>query len=374
MSPNQSVSPLVQAIREQIALTNDQMISFRDFMEYCLYMPDYGYYMSTKSKLGKKGDFYTSASIGGIVGERLACFIVAKMNEQNTYALNRFEIVEWGGGTGQLAKQIMDYMRREFPDAYSIVHYFMIEKSSFHCQLQREVLQEHEHVTSIVSQEEWMQRGSREHTFIFSNELLDSFPVHRIRCRHNKIYEIFVRWDNQTDTFAECEKICIEKEILNYLQENGIVLADGQTAEINLAAGKWINEVSSWMKQGDILTIDYGDVAAEVYSEHRMNGTLLCYRKHQAYDNPYIHIGEQDMTAHINFTACIRAGIASGIQSWQLQTQREFLVQTGVLDQLRDDDGRNPFSETARKNRAIRQLLLSDQMSELFKVLLQTKT
>jgi len=80
------------------------------------------------------------------------------------------------------------------------------------------------------------------------------------------------------------------------------------------------------------------------------------------------------MTAHINFTACIRAGIASGIQSWQLQTQREFLVQTGVLDQLRDDDGRNPFSETARKNRAIRQLLLSDQMSELFKVLLQTKT
>jgi SAM-dependent MidA family methyltransferase len=122
-----------------------------------------------------------------------------------------------------------------------------------------------------------------------------------------------------------------------------------------------------------MIIIDYGAEEDELYAAHRMRGTLMCYRQHHAYDNPFIHVGEQDITSHVNFTACIDAASSAGFTGSKLQTQRDFLVEQGILEKLQAHFDLNPFGEAAKKNRAIRQLLLSDQMSELFKVLILIK-
>lgn len=126
-------------------------------------------------------------------------------------------------------------------------------------------------------------------------------------------------------------------------------------------------------ERAELITIDYGDVREELYAPHRMNGTFLCYRKHQAYDLPLLYPGEQDMTSHVNFSTLIDAGRECGLNQFQLMTQKQFLVENGLLNRLQPHDAADPFSPAAKRNRAIRQLLISDQMSELFKVLIQKK-
>jgi SAM-dependent MidA family methyltransferase len=363
-------SSLVHIIRRRIDQSETKAISFREYMELILYAPDLGYYNSTRSKVGKEGDFYTSSAIGGLLGEMLATFIVKRMSETSADA---YQVVEWGGGTGQLARQILDKLQEAFPEFYNKLRYIVIERSAHHRSLQLELLKAHQAIVQFGSEEEWKEHGMRRHCFIFSNELLDAFPVHRIRRKAGRLYELYVGWDQVLNSFCEREIICPSDEVLQHLEQENITLLEGQTAEINLAAADWIRERANWLEQGDIVTIDYGDIAAEIYGPHRMNGTLLCYKNHRAYDNPYIHPGEQDITSHVNFSACISAGAEGGIKEWKLLTQKEFLVEAGILNQLQNDFSGDPFGSIARRNRAIRQLLLSDQMSELFKVLIQTK-
>jgi SAM-dependent MidA family methyltransferase len=365
-----SQSSLVELICQHIEKSESNAIPFRQYMELCLYAPEVGYYTGTRVKVGKEGDFYTSSAIGGILGEILASFIVKQMMklESETY-----EIVEWGGGTGQLALQVLDKLYSDHPDFYQRLHFIEIEQSEYHRKLQKERLDKHLDVISFWSPQQWKAQGKRNHTFIFSNELLDAFPVYRVRQTAGQLYELYVAWDKDKGAFYECDQVCRTETIIDYLQKEAIHLQEGQTAEINLAANEWIYDIAQWLEQGDLITIDYGDVSEEIYASHRMNGTLLCYKDHKAQDNPYIYPGEQDITAHINFSACVKSGLDGGIQEWKLHTQREFLVQEGILELLQNDHSRDPFSPTAKRNRAIRQLLLGDQMSELFKVLHQTK-
>ncbi|WP_227014021.1 class I SAM-dependent methyltransferase [Paenibacillus psychroresistens] len=366
----ESNEELVQLIRREIEQSDVKAISFRQFMELCLYAPELGYYTGTRSKVGKKGDFYTSSSIGSLLGEILACHMVKKLTENTSES---YEIVEWGGGNGQLAQQILHKLQVDFSEFYRRLHFIEIERSEYHRELQKVNLQQHLDVISFWSPEQWKEQGKRTDTYIFSNELLDAFPVHRVRYKADLLYELFVGWDEAKQLFYECELPCENVQLLAYLKRDNIVLHEGQTAEINLAADEWLAETANWLEAGHLITIDYGDIASEIYATHRMHGTLLCYKDHQAYDNPYIHVGEQDITAHINFSACIQSGSKAGIQESKLLTQKEFLVQEGILELLQNDNSRDPFGPVAKRNRAIRQLLLGDQMSELFKVLHLTK-
>jgi SAM-dependent MidA family methyltransferase len=361
--------PLVETLCTAIAESPFKAISFCDFMNLCLYHPEYGYYTGSRPKVGKDGDFYTSSSIGSILGEMIASHII----QWHDMGATAFQFIEWGGGNGQLARQILDGLQRQSPAVYKLIKYRMIEKSDFHQTLQREALRPHAEKVEWLTAAQWRQMGSRIRTIIFSNELLDAFPVHRIHQRKGQLYEIYIGWDRERKAFVEKQMAYNDGPLCDYLQLEGITLRDGQTAEINLAAPQWITEMLQWLEEGCLITIDYGDIAEEIYAAHRMNGTLLCYRRHQAVDEPLKYIGEQDITSHVNFSACIRAGKSCGATDWKLQTQREFLVEAGVLSLLQEDGGQDPFSLTAKRNRAIRQLLWSDQMSELFKVLLQTK-
>lgn len=364
---------IVKEIREKIRNNVLNSIPFYDFMSICLFHETEGYYPSDVPKIGPDGDFYTSSSIGSLMGEMIAAYLVQVWESEFEQGMP-FTVVEWGGGNGRLALHILDEISKIAPECYSGLNYVMIEASGYHRALQAELLQPHIARVRWMSDESWFEQGDRWNTVVVANELLDAFPVYRVRRRQGRLEENRVGWNEGEGRFVEVwHTLPDDDRLQRYLADESIDLKEGQIIEINLGSLQWLRRIGEWLRRGHLLVIDYGDTAEELYAEHRMQGTLMCYRKHQASMNPYEHVGEQDMTAHINFTACMRAAQSVGFEEVRLQTQREFLVNQGILGKLQDVFDTDPFAPAAKRNRAIRQLLISDSMSELFKVMTAAK-
>lgn len=362
---------LIQKLMETIHNRPERTISFREYMEICLYDPEFGYYMKEKDRIGRDGDFYTSASIGGVMGEVVARYIADTVKLWGVH--KPCSLVEWGGGTGALALQILDELKRSFADVYESLAYISIEVSPAHRAVQADKLREHTNRIRWMTSEQWLQQGSWERVIVLSNELLDAFPVHLVQMRGGRPYEGRVGWDDAAGWFAVSFPEEAEPAVREYVEAWGAGLEEGQRLEVNLAAAGWLQTVGAAIQSGEVLTIDYGDRAEELYTPHRFQGTLMCYEKHRAQSDPFQHPGNQDITSHVNFSSLIRAGEAAGFETKAYTTQKQFLVDNGILQLLQDTLLSDPFSPAARRNRAIRQLLLSDQMSELFKVLIQKK-
>jgi SAM-dependent MidA family methyltransferase len=312
------------------------------------------------------------------MGRMLAVFFLRE-RERLAGSTASWRIEEWGGGNGRLARHILDEIERLDSPSYDRLTYMMVEKSGFHRVLQADILIPHRDRVKIVGSpphgaQDEQDDAVTDFTIVLANELLDAFPVHLVRRDSEGMKGIGVGWDDRTRQFVKRAESLTEPSVLRWLADEQVGLQVGQTAEVNLGAGEWIRDRAIRLVNGMIVTIDYGDRSAELYAEHRMNGTLLCYKDHRAYDDPFAYPGEQDMTAHVNFDACIRAGERAGIDRWTFMTQKQFLVDAGILDRLANNATVDPFSSAARNNRMIRQLLLSDGMSELFKVLVQYKT
>lgn len=365
-------SALTELLRAAIGRDPNGAIPFRDYMELCLYEPSWGYYSREAAKVGKDGDFYTSASIGAIMGEVLGAYFI-RLSEQMFAADEPVAIAEWGGGTGRLSALVLDTIAERSPGLYERLDYSLVEISPHHRRLQLETLAAHPNVRH-AEEREWTEAGGGRAAIVFSNELLDAFPVHRVERSGGVLYEWHVGWDGSRGMFVpRLLPLDPHGPAARYIGREGFAIREGQRIEVNPAAADWVKRIGAGIGQGALVTIDYGDTAEELYAAHRMSGTFMCYRRHQAHDDAFAYPGEQDMTAHVNFTACIRAGEEAGFAEWSLRTQQRFLLDEGVLELLAPHDGRDPFGAAARRNRAVRQLLLGDSMSELFKVLVQTK-
>ncbi|MDD9270010.1 class I SAM-dependent methyltransferase [Paenibacillus sp. GCM10023248] len=360
---------VIAALIEAIRSAPEGAITFRDYMELCLYSEPYGYYRSERPKIGKEGDFYTSSSIGSVMGEMIAAFLAGQAGQDRP-----LHLVEWGGGSGRLALHLLDEMRRIAPGVYECLTYTLIESSAYHRSLQQQALQGHAPRIRSLSELEWLAEEPEEQVYVLANELLDAFPVHRIRWKEGGFQESYVTWQETDQAFAEIWRPIRSKLRLDSIESLKVQWIDGQIGELNLESEAWIARISQRMISGGCILIDYGAIEAELYAPHRYRGTLMCYRNHQAHDDVWVHQGEQDITAHVNFSAVESAARLHGFASCKLQTQREFLVEQGILQKLQDHDDSNPFSEVSKRNRAIRQLLLSDGMSELFKVFTAVKS
>lgn len=351
-------------IIRRIAAHPYKAISFRDYMELCLYHPSYGYYMREQMKIGKQGDFYTSASIGSVMGDMIADMALRYF--ENSTSREMLTLVEWGGGDGRLAEQVLSRIQAMNEAMVDRMELIMIEHSPHHRALQQQRLAGRR--VRWMDEAEWRRAGPWRDVYVWANELLDAFPIHRIKLLNGEIQEVWVGWDEQRECFIELFKPPTE-DVMEYIVRHQLRLVEEQLGEINLAAESWIQQLAMNIEGGAITLIDYGDEADEIYAPHRKLGTLMCYRRHQASDDPYRHVGDQDMTSHVNFTSCMQAAEEAGFTEIKLETQAEYLVRGGVLQWLQEHHDPDPFSLAARRNRAIRQLLLSDQMSELFKVM-----
>jgi SAM-dependent MidA family methyltransferase len=376
MRENEQQHPIEVIVRDRIR-TAGGMIPFAAYMEVCLYEPTLGYYHRDETKLGKEGDFYTSAHIGSVMGQCIAVQL-HKVAGQMSLTSDPVKIVEWGGGDGRLAEAVLTELRQSFPQTYERVSWIGAESSPYHRRLQRTRLEKghSQRIQGIVHPEDGMlEEALRDHCcLVFANELLDAFAVHRLRYQDGAWKELYVGWDEAADRCKELTGPLSAPELNAFLTTRIRKPREGQTLEVGAEALAWIRKLGRGLRNGFAMLIDYGDTTQELTGPHRMNGTLLAYRNHAASDNVYAAPGRQDLTAHVNFEWCMEAARESGFSEVRLTTQKQFLIEQGVLERLRQHNGLDPFSEEARSNRAIRQLLLSDGMSELFKVMSMVKT
>lgn len=352
------MNSLQQKIIEKIK--KEGPITFKTFMEMALYEPELGYYTSQKTRIGRSGDFYTSSHLHPAFG-----MMIGKQMEEMWEMMGRpsaFQIIEMGSGAGYLCKDILDYLKNR--ELFNSLSYTIVELNPAMKTSQQNLLTDFSDRVSWVSS---IREINNIKGCFLSNELLDAFPVHIIEM-NDEIKEIFVSTDNEKLT--EIKKAPSTSGIADYLKEFSIGLEKGHRSEINLEIKKWLGEINRVLTEGFILTIDYGYSSEDYYSEDRNRGTMLCYHEHQVTEDPCQNTGEQDITAHVNFSSVKKCGDELGIKTIGFCPQGTFLVSLGI-DEVIAEIHKNsdyPF-EVAR----IKKLILPGTMGETHKVIIQYK-
>ncbi|MBS4024647.1 MAG: SAM-dependent methyltransferase [Clostridia bacterium] len=362
-------------IKDEIRLKGE--ISFVQFMEMALYYPELGYYTSSKSKIGGDGDFYTSPDVDDLFGRLIGRQVVEMWEKLGNPS--SFFLVEYGAGKGLLARDILTELKSTSPALYDSLTYGIVEISPSLRQTQQKLLSAAglaEGESSRVKVK-WVDHI---HDLslgpitgcIISNELIDAFPVQLVQRREEGVREGVVRLDENNNFIQEFSApICKETE--EFLQEGEIDLNVDQIIEVNRAGIKWLEEMSTALREGYVITIDYGYLAKELAVPHRFDGTLLCYEKHQVKENPYENVGGRDITAHVNFTSLMKYGEKFGLINLGYITQGKFLLNMGVLNWLEEQSQLEFDLERFRKNQRIKQLIMPGGMGDTFKVLVQGK-
>jgi len=342
-------------------------IPFRDYMAFCLYDERHGYYAAGPSRVGREGDFYTSAEMGGVMSAVLARFVSRICAEEGRIP----PVFEWGAGTGRLGIRLLQEWRAFDPERASSVRYVMADSHAGHREAARRAAGEAglAGAVEVLAPDEAEKRlAMADRPLVIANELLDAFPFRRIRKAGGKLLEIGAAWDEREGRLRDA-LMPLDDASLVRLAAEGYDPAEGQEFEWGTDALEWLERMLGVAREGRFVLIDYGDAQEELLAPHRMRGTMRCYRRHVVHDDPYAHPGEQDITAHVNFTAVRRTAEAGGWRTAWYGSQARFMLENGALELLREHDGTNPFSPEARRNRAVRQLLVGDALGELFKVI-----
>ncbi|MEK6634835.1 MAG: SAM-dependent methyltransferase [Planctomycetota bacterium] len=340
-------------------------ITFAEFMRMALYHPKYGYYNSNKERIGKYGDYYTSPIVHRIFGE-----LLAKQLEEMWRIMGEesFSVVEMGAGSGWLCYDIIHYIRKEYPRFYDNFHYIIVETNPYAKKKQRLLLDSIDIDDDKVSWHTYSEDGfsfDMIHGCFLSNEFVDALPVHRLKAKNKVLKEMYVSYNNSG--FFEIEDDVSTHEFKEYLGTLRIYLKEDQECEINLDAAKWLGYVSDKLHKGFVITIDYGDTIDGIFRENDTEGTLRCYYKHTVNKDYYERLGEQDITAHVDFTYLMNVGKSVGLNVTGFIKQSHYLIALGILEKLNNT---NTDIETTLK---VKNLFHPEGMGEIFKVLIQHK-
>jgi SAM-dependent MidA family methyltransferase len=346
-------------------------ITFAEFMAGCLYEPGLGYYTSPGKKVGAEGDFYTSSNVHQVFGRLIAREIHRMW--QTMDEPGEFDIVEVGAGNGRLAADVMNALAELDRGFYAAVTCRLIEAEPSLRELQREMLGAHLNKVAWSDPADLADRRLSFRGCLYSNELIDSFPVHLVEMTPAGLKEVYVT--ASADDFGEVISEPSTPELAAYLERLGITLLPGQRAEINLAAPAWLKSAATALGRGFVMTIDYGFTAAELYAPHRKNGSLLCYYRHTIEENPYLRVGQQDITSHVDFTTLIAIGEQAGLDTVWFGEQYRFLMGAGIMEEMmRLEQSAMTESERLKNRLGLKKLMLPDGgMGDTFKVLIQSK-
>jgi SAM-dependent MidA family methyltransferase len=320
------------AIASQISSHPQKRITFAEYMNLALYHPEQGYYATNQVNIGSQGDFFTSPHLGADFGE-----LLAKQFCQMWEVLGRpvpFSLVEMGAGQGILAGDILRYLHKYHFEFFSALDYIIVEKSSA---LRREQQQRLSNFPLRWCEWEEIPANSLVGC-CFSNELIDAFPVHQVIWEQGELKEIYVTLGKEGE-FVEVTGEVSTNRLVEYFDFLEIDLAknaypEGYRTEVNLLALDWLSMISEKIQRGYLLTIDYGYPAHRYYSLGRSLGTLQCYYRHSHHNDPYINIGRQDITAHVDFTSLEKWGELCGLRRLGFTQQGLFLMALGLGDRI----------------------------------------
>lgn len=323
---------MIDRIRSAIAAAGG-WISFARYMELALHAPGLGYYAGGARQFGAEGDFVTAPELGTLFGRTLA----RQVRELEG------PILELGAGSGALAETLLKELDRQ---------YFILEPSG--------ALRARQNAR-LGSRVEFLERlPERFRGVIIANEVADAMPVHAVAWREDGIKERGVTeqlaWQERPASGELLRVACSLEVVAPY------------ESEINLAASAWVRSLAESLEQGLILVIDYGFPRHEYYHPQRSMGTLMCHTRHRAHGDPFVNPGEQDITAHVDFSALAAAARDAGLEVLGYATQAQFLVNCGITEVLAQANLDNALHYAPIAAEA-QQLLSPAEMGELFKVL-----
>jgi SAM-dependent MidA family methyltransferase len=356
-------------------------IPFSRYMEICLYDPAQGYYSTNTEHFGKAGDFYTSSDVHAVFGR-----LLARQFDEMWRALDRpsqIEILELGPGRGLFARDVLDWSKKKFPDFFAALTYTLQEASPVLRRKLRETLREH--ITgekAIVPDEQALPFQAEQSSaiakihrtlasavplIVFANEFFDALPVEilstqgklHLALENNRLQEIWL------PPLAE---------ELEFLDRYSVHPEARERVEVPKLAQNWIAQIAPIIQRGFLIVIDYGYTRDQQLAG-RYRGTLMTYRQHSASPDPYRAPGEQDITAHVNFTVLTAACEHAGMRCAKLRTQSQFLMGIGEANQFADafEDCRLP-QERAKVALQLKHLVTPVGMGENFQVLITTRT
>jgi SAM-dependent MidA family methyltransferase len=344
-------------------------------MEICLYDPALGYYSRSAGQFGKAGDFYTASDVHAVFGR-----LLARQFEEMWQGLDRptqLEILELGPGRGLFARDVLDWSRKKFPGFFACVKYTLQESSPALRAKLDENLRKHIadgrakigietghgpcQPTAIVRTS-----GPETPLIVFANEFFDALPVEIISAQ-GKLHLAFEQ--------SHLREVWLPptSEEMEYLDRYSVHPESGERIEVPLAAQRWMTQAGTAVQQGFLLVVDYGYTRSEqLAGRHR--GTLMAFRQHSASGNPYEAPGEQDLTAHVNFTA-LRAGAeGAGVRTERLVTQSQFLMGIGEKTEFADAfEGCRLPQERAKVALQLKHLVTPAGMGESFHVLVASR-
>lgn len=305
-------------------------------MELVLYEPGVGYYAGRARKFGAEGDFVTAPELGSLFGRTLA----RQLKELP------YPVLEFGAGSGALADALLS--QGDF--AYSI-----LETSADLRQRQQ---------ARLANRVRWLDRlPERIRGVVLANEVVDAMPVHAVAWRSEGILERGVSFLNDRLAWAERPA---QGQLLE--EAKAVPVPVPYESEIGLIARAWMRELAERLEEGVVFVVDYGFPRHEYYHPQRAGGTLMCHYRHQAHADPFAHPGDEDVTAHVDFSALAEAACDAGLEVLGYATQAQFLVNCGITEVLAEANLDNalhyaPLAAEAQK------LLSPAEMGELFKVL-----
>ena len=355
-------------------------ITFAQFMQSCLYSPRGGFYSSRSNRIS--AHFGTSSTSHPVFG-----VLIARQLEQMWKIMGQpstFQVIEVGAGDGLLARSIVDAAQStdaEFADAiyYVAADYVPgpVQLSEGAPGLWEPALSSSPSTppdTGFVIQRVKTEglRAFRDVVgCILSNELVDNFPVHRFAIHAGGVREIFVALEDGhfVEVLGEPSTPFIEER----LSSLGVSLPEGYRGEVNLAMAGWVTEVARVLQRGFVLTIDYGQLADELYSPENAGGTLVCHRQHAVSSDPYQQVGRQDITCHVDFTSMMRLGERHGLDTVGYTTQSRFLENLGFSSQVDALSAQGHSAARTEFNRIAMMTLVDPEEYGDLKVLAQAK-
>jgi SAM-dependent MidA family methyltransferase len=355
-------------------------MTFAQFMQACLYSPQGGFYSARGTRISTH--FGTSPTSHPVFGA-----LIARQLEQMWHLLGDppvFHVIEVGAGDGALAQSIVQACWRMAPRLAQVLYYVAADyeprwlPSSDHpcawdhgtgdgmSPSRRDALLGVQRVKT-----EGLRAFRKVVGCILCNELIDNFPVHRFAIQGGRVKEVFVTAAGGalTEVLDEPSSPRIEERLTSL----GVSLTEGYRGEVNLAMEDWTGQLAQALDRGFILTIDYGQLATDLYAHQNNQGTLVCYHRHVVSSDPYQHIGQQDITCQVDFTSLMRLGDRHGLATVGYALQRQFLTNLGFsscLDALQTQG--LSAARTALSRMAMMALVDPEEYGD-FKVLAQAK-
>jgi SAM-dependent MidA family methyltransferase len=346
-------------------------LTFRAWMSAALYDERGGYYRRRGVEhWGRTGDYRTAPERSALFAATFARHFARLYEELGRPRV--FHLLEAGGGAGRFAHGLLRTLRRDAPRVYGSLRYVFDEVGADSRARAASLL------TSHAERVEFRRLSDIEPPLevavVFSNELFDAFPVHRVVMRGGLLRESFVGL-SEGGAFVFVEDEPSTPRLAEHFARAGVTLEEGQAAEVNLEAGEWLARAAATVGRGFVVTVDYGDEAEALYrAPHRRGGTLRAFRGHELVEDLLRDPGGQDLTTTINWTQLVAAGESAGLKTLSLERLDAFLLRAGLIEQLELESGHaGGEAEVAALRLDAREMILPGGMASHFQVLVQQK-